>query len=74
MDPDTTKCAILRIHIDKKIIPGHAIQRRTSVSTWYGRYGSEMFQLSKETLGGRGSNFNNIQQRVLVNRGSLTSP
>ena len=37
MDLDTINCVILHIHVDKIIIiPSHAIQQRTSVSTRYG--------------------------------------
>ena len=36
MDPDTINCVILRIHVDKNIIPSHAIKQRTNV-----RHGSK---------------------------------
>ena len=36
MDSNMINCVILSIHVDKKIIPSHAIYRQTSVSTRYG--------------------------------------
>ena len=52
MDPDMINCMILRIHVDKKIIPNHAIQRRTSVSA---RYGSRKKKIIRNQLSWTGN-------------------